>query len=125
MDFLDKKIGEEKPLLQPKIVDALSVTSEKVQNKDGKVVGDKLIIECRHPDAKENMKISKVKFLGRGDKLKESGLWLTEDDEGNLPYSSAIANMLRHYRLSSIADIKGKKLETTTDSEGYIIIKAY
>jgi len=70
------------------------------------------------------VEISKVKYE-KNKKLTESGLWISKDKDGKLPFLSALAHLLRFYHCNNISELKNKEIDTTADSNGYIIAKAY
>ena len=119
------EIGEEMPPVEPETCVVLGVFKKKVVFDEGekKKENSKVILRLEH-SAVGQVEISKVKYQ-KGDKLPESGLWLTKDKDGKLPYSSALAHLLRHYKLSTLKDLIGKKVDTLLDANGYLIIKAY
>lgn len=123
MEYENVEIGKEMPPIEAKPVKVLSFEEADVKDKEQKEIGKKLVLKVQHPDVPE-MEISKVKFQ-KGDKLKESGLWLGKDTDGKIPYSSALAHLLRHYSCQKIPDLKDKVLQTTSDSNGFCIAKAY
>jgi len=127
MEYENVAIGEKLPPLEAKPVKVISYEEIEVITGKDKAGQDKLskklVLKVQHPDNPE-LEISKVTFL-RGKKLKEVGLWLQKDKDGNIPYNSALASLLRFYNCTKIADIKDKELQTTNDTEGFCIAKAY
>lgn len=122
MKYENMKIGEEQKKLEAEKVSVLSTTSEEVKDKDGADVGTKLVMTVKHSAGE--LQISKVKYEKNG-AITESGLWLREDKEGNLPYASAVAHMLRHYKVDTVENLKGREVDTTQDANGFLIVKAY
>jgi len=123
MEYENKNIGTEPERLEAEEVEVVSFESEDVKDKEGREVGKKLVLTVKHSKNPE-MKISKVKYE-KNKSLTESGLWLKEDAEGNLPYFSAIASLLRFYKCDSISALKGKNVNTVADANGFLEIKAY
>jgi len=121
-------IGIKEPVtLKPKKVKVLAVKLVP-KEKDGKVVGELIVLTCRHPDrADEPIEMSNVKTLGAGDKIKLSALWFNKDEDGNLAKKSNAAQMLRYYDVSKFGDLINKEVETTVQSETntFLCIKAY
>ena len=126
--LLNIGIGTKEPVtLKPKKV---KVERARVvpKEKDGKVVGELIVLTCRHPDrAEEPIELSNVKTLGAGDKIKLSALWFNKDDDGNLAKKSTAAQLLRYYDVNNFGDLIGKEVETTVQSESnsFLCIKAY
>lgn len=121
-------IGTKEPVtLKPKkvLVERARVIPKE---KDGKVVGELIVLTCRHPDRKEEtIELSNVKTIGAGDKIKLSALWFNKDDDGNLAKKSTAAQLLRYYDVNNFGDLIGKEVETTVQSESnsFLCIKAY
>ena len=103
----DAQIGEKKErnYLKPKPVKVIDYTFE---NRQG---NDCLVIECKHPDSKDNIKISGIK-LKRFNKLKQQGLWIGTDEDGNLPHDSGVAELLRVAKVNTIKELKEKTIAT-------------
>lgn len=123
IEYENISIGTEQPPVEAKRVIVLSYESKPVSNSEGKDIGNKLVLKVKHPDVPE-MEISKVKYE-KNKKLTESGLWISKDKDGKLPFLSALAHLLRHYHCSNIGELKNKEIDTTADLNGYIIAKAY
>lgn len=117
-------IGKEVEPLKPKRVEVIDVRIGMQLDKDKREVGEKVTLICQHPDKDKPIEISKVEYR-KGKVLKISGLWFKTDDDGMLPFSSALANLLRHFDLACVDDLKGVVVDTTTDEEGYLTVKAY
>ena len=126
--LLNIGIGTKEPVtLKPKkvLVERARVIPKE---KDGKVVGELIVLTCRHPDRKEEtIELSNVKTIGAGDKIKLSALWFNKDDDGNLAKKSTAAQLLRYYDVNNFGDLIGKEVETTvqSDSNSFLCIKAY
>jgi hypothetical protein len=126
--LLNIGIGTKEPVtLKPKkvLVERARVIPKE---KDGKVVGELIVLTCRHPDRKEEtIELSNVKTIGAGDKIKLSALWFNKDDDGNLAKKSTAAQLLRYYDVNNFGDLIGKEVETTVQSESnsFLCIKAY
>lgn len=126
--YEDIEIGEEMPAMLPK---KCKVTSMQIidvivrEGKDkGKEIGKKLVMKVKHPDSNVELEISKVKYE-KANKLAESGLWVMKDKDGKLPFKSATASMLRYYMARTVKEMEGKDIETATDDQGYLLVKAY
>lgn len=122
-DLIDTPIGTDRPALVAKRVICINVTTEPVTSA-GKSYGDKINIVCEHPDSKEPVNISSIKFLV-GDKLKQSGLWAKRDSEGKLPSKSAIVHLIRFKGKNTIKELIGEQFDTILDDSGYLLIKCY
>ena len=116
-------IGTEQLPIEAKKVVVLGYEVKVVNNNEGKEIGNKLVLKVKHPDVPE-MELSKVKYE-KNKKLTESGLWISKDKDGKIPFLSALAHLLRHYRYSNISDLKNKEIDTVIDENGYVIAKAY
>jgi len=119
------EIGEDKPQVAAKKVEVAGYRLEPVKSKEGKEIGDKLVLEVKHPDLQDKtIDISSVKFMV-ADKLKTSGLWVKKDEDGKLPFRSAVATMLRSLTIRRIAELKGIQLDTVVQDNGYLAVKSY
>lgn len=120
----DMGIGEDVPQIAPKRVVIETFAIEDVK-KDDKLIGQKLVLNCKHPDVTDrSIDISSVKYAQK-DKIKQSGLWVKKDKDGKLPYNSAVANLLRKLGKPTIKSLKGEQIDTVTDEGGYLCVKAY
>jgi hypothetical protein len=119
MKFETLGIGKEFPPLSAK-----KVKIEGIEEKEVKEFGLKLILKVKHPDVENHLEVSRVKYQ-LGDKLNESGLWLTKDKEGNIPFNSAVAHLLRFCECKIINGLLGKEIDTIVGEKGFLIIKAY
>ena len=123
IEYANIPVGNEQPPVEAKRVIVIGYESKAVSNNEGKEIGNKLVLKVKHPDVPE-MEISKVKYE-KNKKLTESGLWISKDKDGKLPFLSALAHLLRFYHCSNVSELKNKEMDTTTDENGYIIAKAY
>jgi len=122
---LDKAVGtKEIVTLMPKAVEVASVKLEPKTIRDKKT--EILVVGCKHPDSDKPIEISKVKLL-KGNTVKSTGLWYSEDEDGNIQKGSAIATLLNFYSVSNPRELIGKTVNTTTENESsnYLVIKAY
>jgi len=118
-------IGEDKPQVEPKQVIIEDYRIEEVTNKEGKEIGQKLVLLCKHPDVTDRLiEISSVKYQ-QDDKIKQSGTWVKLDDNKQLPYRSAVATFLRSTGKNSIKELKGMTVNTVTQDNGYLAFKGY
>jgi len=117
-------IGEDKPGIEAAPVKVVDYVIEDVQ-KDGKNIGKKLTLHVEHPKVNDRkIEISSVKYL-KNKEINSSGMWVKADDDGHLAYQTALAYMLRFFKLDTISDVKGKEMPTEVDDKGYLTIKAY
>ena len=124
-DKLDKSIGtRESVKLQPTAVTVKSVAVETVKKKTGELVGDKVVLSVVHPDSQDLIGLSSALYL-KNKVVKQSALWYQEDDDGSIVKSSALADVMRYYRVTSLRQFEGKLLNTEIDEKGYLTIKAY
>ena len=117
------EIGEDTPQVEAKTVKIENYNIEKVE-KEEKHIGDKLVLSVKHPDFEEFLEISQIKYEF-GEKIKVSGLWVKLDKDSKLPYKSALAHFLRYVHRNNIKDLVGVEVNTTTNENGYLVIKAY
>ena len=95
-----------------------------VKNKQGKELTDKVTFGCKHPDKEEIIELSRAK-VERNEKLKESGIWFQQDEDGLLPKNSVLLTVLKHYGAKNIEEMNNKELDTIDGDEGFLCIKAY
>jgi len=111
---------EEVATLKPAKVKITSIEVGEFGTKKAK----KVVCSCAHPERTEPIKISAVKYEVKG-KLDVSGLWINKDSKGLIKKGSALAVFLQTLGANTIADLKDKEAETTTDDKGYLVFKAY
>lgn len=125
IDKLDKTIGtKENVKLQDGSFTVKSVSVEVVKKKTGEPVGEKVVISIEHPDSQDLVALSSALYL-KNKSVKQSALWYQEDSEGNIPKNSALAEVMRYYKVSTIRQFVGKVINTELDDKGYLAIKAY
>jgi hypothetical protein len=122
-ELLDREIGEDKPMLTAKAVKVVEISWETVTNQ-GKTLGEKVRLECKHPDSNENIQIGGCKYIINS-QVKQSGLWLKLDSDGLISGRSALAVMLRHYGKKTLSALKGTTVNTEVDDNGYLLVRAY
>jgi hypothetical protein len=118
------EIGKDEPQLKPTRVKIFEYEVKPVMTKEGKVIGDKLNFICKYPDKNESIDISGVSYLAK-DKLKSTGLWLKLDNDKKIPFKSALAYLMRFYKVTSLKQLCGLEVDTVADENGYLLIKAY
>lgn len=122
---IDKKVGtKELQVLKPAKVTIVGVRLDPKTIK-GKET-DIAILICKHPEREEPIEISKVKIV-KGNTVKVSGLWWSEDEDGHIQKGSTVAELLNHCKSESLKELEGKEVETTkeSDTSSYLVIKAY
>ncbi len=118
---LNISIGKEPIKLTPVKVLVKDVKIENVPIATGIV--RKVVFIVSHPESKENLSISKAKYQA-GDRVEIHGTWYRLDDEGNVPFNSSIASVMRYYDVETLGELVGISLETATDEKGFLVIKA-
>lgn len=118
-------IAKEKPKLEAKQVLVTKILIEKKEksenmDKDSEIV----VLMCEHADSDKPLKMTKCKFISKG-KIVTGGLWYSLDKEGNIPYNSALAQLMRYYQVSEVEALKGLKMSTSQDENGFLVLKAY
>ena len=124
-DLGNLEIGEDRPQISAKSCLVTNYKIEMIKDSTNKEIGNKLTLIVEHPDVDgKTIDISGLKYEQNG-KIKQSGLWVKSDQDGKLPYKSAVANLLRFLRKKTIKDIVGEQINTILDENGYLLIKAY
>ncbi|KKM60206.1 hypothetical protein LCGC14_1544130 [marine sediment metagenome] len=127
-DKLNKPIGtKEIPKLEAKEVEVQGLRLDPKTKKDSdKIVGELLVLICKHPDREELIEFTKVKIL-KGENLKVLGLWYGEDEDKNIQKGSAIAELMSFVGVDSLGELTGKKVQTVEQSKDvtYLCVKAY
>lgn len=88
---------------------------------------NKAIFYLKHPD-KDEVKISAVTLLKQKKDKKEIvsyATWINLDKESKFEMESPLAQLLRFYEVSNLSEMVGKKVDTESDNEGYLTIRAY
>lgn len=114
-----------------------NIEAEKLEAKPVKIVkvdlrtvqfgnkeNEKVAFTVKHPDKEEEIEISSVKHEVANN-LKETGLWFSTDKEGKIQKGSALANLLKFWKIENLEAAIGKEVETMMDSKGYLCFKAY
>jgi len=119
---LNKAIGtiepERKESLKPKKVIIESVGFR--ETKKGRIVR----CSVKHPDKEDTIDISSIDYL-RDKQVVNSGLWETLDKDGNIQKGCALAVFMMRNGANTIADLKGKEVETELDEKDWLCFKAY
>lgn len=114
-------IGNEEAItLKPAFVKILSVNIEQVGLKKS----DKAVFQVLHPDSKDPINISGLKWENKG-KLEVSGLWLNLDSKGLIRKGSGIATLMSIHNVKTLKEFVDKNLPTIQDEKGYLVFKAY
>lgn len=114
--------------LEPKPVEVIDVQVVQQQMKDkktGKDISKEIVnVHCKHPDKEETIEIRKAE-VREGKTLEVRGLWVTLDEENKINKNSALGRFMQHTQINRLKDLKGEKLETTTNDGGFLVFKAY
>ena len=125
VDKLNVGIGTKETVsLEAKPVKILTVSIEEQKTKEGKVVGDKVVCICKHPDKDEAIAISSVKYE-KNNQIKTSGTWFNLDSDDKIQKGSALSFLMTKLGAVSIKAMEGKEAETVIDEKGYLAMKAY
>ena len=125
MEQLDTPIGTKEQVrysAQPVIVKNVEIVM--VKRTDGKEVSEKVILEVNHPETDESVSISSVVYI-KDKKIKQSALWFSLDESGEIKKWSALALLMGFYKIKTPKDFIGQTLETELDTRGYLVIKGY
>ena len=121
------KIGigtKENVALKPASVKIVSYKIEMQKNRDGKDIGEKVAVSCKHPDKDEMIEISSVSYK-KGKEIKTSGLWFKLDEDKMIVKQTALASFLINLKADNLDAIVGKDVSTELDEKGYLCFKAY
>lgn len=129
-DLFSKGIGnKEKTALKPKPVVIQGVVPESIMGKkgsknEGKEVGKKLVLICKHPDSIDPIKISEMKFI-KGSTVTTSTVWINVDEDGLIQKGSHVANLLEFYKVDTVNNLVGKAVNTELDQNNYLCVRVY
>ena len=124
-NFGSIKIGtKENVALKPALVKVISYKVEMQKNKDGKDVGEKVAVTCKHPEKDETIEISAVSYK-KGKEIKTSGIWFKLDEDGLIPKQSALAGFLVFLKAENLDGLVGKEVQTELDERNYLCFKCY
>jgi hypothetical protein len=110
--------------LKPAKVKIIDAKVELVKDKLGKEVGKKVTFTAIHPDKKENINISSVKYEKKGS-LEVSGLWFVTDAKNEIQKGSALYALLSNKGATSVKAMIGMEIDTILDERGYLCLKGY
>lgn len=118
---LNKKVGnieKESNKLSPALITIVGIIEE-TKKSDGitelKVPLIKFL--CKHPDKPdEPIKISKIKLILE-DKVITKTTWAPVDKEGNIQMGSAIDDILKFFKVDSLAEVESKTCHTVVESK--------
>jgi hypothetical protein len=110
--------------LKPEIVKIVSFKVEMQKNKDGKEIGDKVIIVCKHSEREDLIEISSVSYR-KGKEIKTTGIWFKLDSDNLIPKQSALASVLNFLNVSNLNSIVDKEIPTELDENNYLCFKCY
>lgn len=99
-----------------------------IKEAEIKEMGEKknpiLMLAVKHPDKDDLIKISKVKLI-EGTSVKLIGLWVNQDEDGNIQKGSALAKFMSFYSVTILTQLKDLEVDTELDDKGYLCVKAY
>ena len=122
-NFANIEVGQDTPQVEPGMVMIEKTTKEEIDFGNSNK-GTKIIFHVTHPKSNELLQISKLTYLS-GKTIKTTGIWFKLDNDGKLPFKSAIAELLRYKRKNKISELIGEQVETVADDNGYLVLKAY
>lgn len=99
---------------------------DRIDIKDIDVNGDtkkKVVIVCTNPSSGKELNLSEVRYNKLGKTIK-GGLWVSLDKDENLAYNSALANLMRALKVSSLEDLKEIPVWRGDLSDNYWIVNA-
>jgi len=121
---LSNTVGTKSTVLKPSDVEILDMRIETVDNKETGKGGEKVVFSCKHPQNKDAIEISGVKYQ-KGDSLETSGLWYKVDEDGKINKDSVLSSFLNFLGVESIEEVGGKKVATISGNKGFLVFKAY
>ncbi len=127
-DVLNTTVGDNEgsQALECKPVEIKEVVIQ-TENKEGKKMDNSLVnIMCKHPDKEELIKLTQVKRVN-GDKMINTALFVTVDNDGKFMKDSGIAYLLSFMKVSALKELEGKMMDTVKESETskYMALKCY
>jgi len=105
-------------------VKVISYKVEMQKDRDGKDVGEKVSVTCKHPEKDENIEISAVSYK-KGKEIKTSGMWFKLDADNLIPKQSALAGFLVYLKVENLDALIGKEIPTELDEKNYLCFKCY
>ena len=121
------KIGigtKENIALKPAIIKVISYAIEMQKDREGKDVGEKVSITCKHPEKEEQIVISSVSYK-KGKEIRTSGMWFKLDIDNLIPKQSALAGFLTFLNVENLDALIGMEILTEFDEKNYLCFKAY
>jgi len=110
--------------LKPSVVKIISYSVNMQNNKEGKEIGEKVAVVCKHPDKDETIEISSVSYK-KIKEIKTSGLWFNLDADNLIPKQSALASFLAFVGAENLDGLVGLEVQTELDDKNYLCFKAY
>lgn len=125
-NILDKEVGtKEIETLKPEDVVVKGTNIQPVKKKNSEeVIGQKVVLLCKHPQRDELIKISQLKHLV-GEKVKVTTLWVRLDEDDKIQKGSMLDLLLQKAKIKKLSEIQEVTLSTDIDTDGYLCIKAY
>lgn len=120
-DTIDLEVGTiERKKLGATVVVIKSYTIEKTPKKGAEY----LVCLCQHPDSKELIKISKMKYE-KNSKLTSTSLWVNRDAEKKLDKTSPSAIFVTQLGLTNLNQLTNHPCPTIMEDNGYLAFKCY
>lgn len=119
---LERPIGKiEQEILSSKKVKIVKVEIQEIGAKKMK----KLVCVCKHPDRDEEIRISRVRYIGKDNKVITVGLWVIKDKNEDIQKGSALANFLGFNNAMNMKQLEKIEVDTVIEETGYLCFKAY
>lgn len=126
-EILNKTIGtKEANILKPAKVTIISISIKDKTNDGADMKVPLAELMCKHPSREELIAITKVKVI-KNDKVSLVSTWVQLDDDKMISKSSALATLMSHLGVTSLAGLYGKEAEAVvqSDANAYLCLKAY
>ena len=107
-DATELKVGKEQEVKRLGEGQVLVVGMRETEVVVNKAKKKQLRLICDHAESKQPIELNKVKLL-RDKVVKTEGLWISTDEEGLLSYNSALANLLRFYKVQTPKELVEKE----------------
>lgn len=127
-DLLNATVGQNEgsKALECKPVQIKDIVIQTV-NKEGKTMDNPLVqLLCKHPDKEDLIKLTQIKRL-IGEKLANTALFVSVDDDGQFMKDSGVACLLKFNNKSTLKELEGIMMDTVKESETskYMALKCY
>lgn len=120
------KVGKEVAVVKEGKMKVTDCVIEEVENEEYSLKGKQIVLIGVVDGLSKSIRINKAKYKhARTERLVEGGLWINKDEEGNLPYHSGLAILMRHYGIDNLKSLVGREVECVSSETGFLIVKAY